>query len=128
MEDGEIALAIDLARDAAGAGPDVPAAAVVVHRLDTGTDYVLVRLGAPGEPGWIAAVEPAARDVMSWAANESGGSNLPASSGVSDDYVWVPSSVSPSPLYPLVRVTTSDGERYRDITGVLHESLTGHRG
>ena len=59
MEDGEIALAIDLARDAAGAGPDVPAAAVVVHRLDTGTDYVLVRLGAPGEPGWIAAVEPA---------------------------------------------------------------------
>lgn len=128
MEDREIASAVELAREAARAGPDVVATTLVVHRMDTGAEYVLVQLGAPGEPGWVAAVDPAADDVMSWAANPSGAPTVPAATASRADYVWAPTAVSPSPLYPLLRLETPCGRQYLDIAGVLHDSLSGHRG
>lgn len=128
MKDSETASAIELARQAVGAAADDPAEPMVVRRLDTAAEYVLVRLGPSGGPGWIAAVDPAARDVMSWAVNSSGGSTVPTVAGAAPDYVWVPSSVSPSPLYPLLRLSTDDGPRFVDITGTIHDHLTGHRG
>ena len=128
MKDSEVASAIELARQVVGAATDVPAEPNVVQRLDTAAEYVLVRLGPSGGPGWIAAVDPAARDVMSWAVNSSGGATVPTVAGAAPDYVWVPSSVSPSPLYPLLRLRTSEGPRFVDITGAVHDHLTGHRG
>ena len=77
MNSADLATAVELARAAAGVGAGTPASTVVVRRLDRDGEYVLVQLGAPGSAGWIAAVNVADNDVMSWAANPSGESTVP---------------------------------------------------
>jgi hypothetical protein len=126
----DLGVAVALARQAVGAPDDLPADAVRVRRLDRDDEYVLVRLGAPGDPGWIAAVNVAAADVMSWAANPSGEPTWPPvpTTGAAPEYVWTPSALSRSPLYPLLRIATADGERYVDLAGRAHEALGDARG
>jgi len=99
MTPADLATAIELAREAAGVSADVPGSAVTVRRLDRDAEYALVFLGAQGGPGWIAAVNVADHDVMSWAENRSGETTLPPGEGA---YVWRPGPDSRSPLYPLL--------------------------
>lgn len=111
MTSTEVDRAVELARRAAGAGPAVPATAVAVDRLDRDGGYLLVRLGRDGEAGWVAAVDVAGQDVMSWAANPSGEPTIPPSSAAGDRYVWAPSGSAGSPLYPLLESTGPEGTR-----------------
>ena len=127
MGPGDLATAVELAREAVGVDARVPATAIVVHRLDRDADYVLVQLGRAGEAGWVAAVDVAGRDVMSWAANPSGEPTAPAPI-TAGDFVWRPSAVSRSPLYPLLRTVTAEGERYVDLAGTVHTELPITRG
>jgi hypothetical protein len=119
VNSADLAAAVELARAAAGVDAETPASTVVVRRLDRGGEYALVRLGAPGSAGWIAAVNVAEHDVMSWAANPSGESTVPEADPAEQgtEYVWRPSGVSRSPLYPLLRLTTDTGERFVDLSG-----------
>ncbi len=133
--DAELERAVARARVAVGAPDDVPARATHVERLDRPTGYVLVDLGAPGSPGWVAAVDPVHDDVLAWAVNASGDPTIPvnppgpASRGEAADHVWWAGGPSRSPLYPLLRVTTPDGVRFRDVTGRWHSAgPTGTRG
>jgi hypothetical protein len=114
--------AIDIARATVGASVQTPARAVRIRRLDRGADYVLVYLGPPGQPGWIAAVEPDAGEVLSWADNRSGASTLPEIPAEADqaEYVWTPGTASRSPLYPLLLVTIDGAPRLRDLAGGTH--------
>ncbi|OJV81508.1 MAG: hypothetical protein BGO37_06095 [Cellulomonas sp. 73-92] len=98
MDGTLVAHAVRLTRTAVGAGEDVPARADVVRRLDRPQEYVLVLLGPPGRPGWLAAVDPAADDVMTWAAVERAEPTVPPGEG---ELVWGPAAGSRSPLYPL---------------------------
>ena len=127
MGPDDLATAAELAREAVGADARVPVSTIVVHRLDRDADYVLVQLGRAGEAGWVAAVDVAGRDVMSWAVNPSGEPTAPAASA-GGDFVWRPSAVSRSPLYPLLRTTTAEGTRYVDLAGTVHTELPITRG
>ena len=98
MDETLVAHAVRLTRTTVGAGEDVPARADVVRRLDRPGEYALVVLGAPDRPGWLAAVDPAADDVMTWAAVERAEATVPPGDG---ELVWAPSAGSRSPLYPL---------------------------
>ncbi|MBN8884923.1 MAG: hypothetical protein J0I77_04345 [Rudaea sp.] len=122
MDTDDLAAAARIARAAVGIGAEVPARTYPVRRLDRDASYVLVLLGLPGAPGWIAAVDAAAQDVMTWAANPSGASTVPAADEALD-LVWQPGSASRSPLYPLHRVNTPDGPRFLDLAGKLHKDL-----
>lgn len=128
--DEALRTAIALTRQAVGAPDDVPGEAVRVTRPGRSAGYVLVRLGAPGAPGWVAAVNVEETDVMTWAANPSGEPTTPQppDDAIGLEYVWAPSVVSRSPLYPLLRIATDDGERYVDLDGRLHEALGDARG
>ena len=136
--DADLDHAVALARRAVGAPDDVPARTTRVERLDHAVGYVLVDLGTPGSPGWVAAVDPVHDDVLAWAVNDRGASTLPdgppgaapsGPGGGAAAHVWWAGGPSRSPLYPLLRVTTADGERYRDLTGGLHPAgPTGTRG
>ena len=135
MDQADLDAAAALARAAVGAADDVPVEALPVRRLDRDASYVLVRLGRPGEPGWIAAVDPAAADVMTWASNPSGASTVPggepgevAGPGVDRELVWRPSAQSRSPLYPLLRLVTPEGERFVDLAGTVSTRLSDTRG
>ena len=128
MKRADIPIAIALARENVGASDALPATAILVRRLDRDAEYVLVQLGAPGEPGWVAAVDPAHDDVMSCAANPSRRSTAPAAPGSGltrgeVEWVWRPSAHSLSPLYPLLRITTDAGEQFVDLAGVVYDSL-----
>ncbi len=109
-------------------GADLPVQALPVQRLDRDESYVLVRLGRQDGPGWIAAVDPLKKDVMTW-AHTSGASTVPrrdtATQGVGDsDLVWQPCLQSMSPLYPVLRVFTRDGEIFVDLSGAVTTTLT----
>jgi hypothetical protein len=127
-----ISPAVRLARQAVGAPDDLPASAVVVRRLDRDGEYVLVQIGRPGEPGWVAAVDPRSEDVMTWAANPSGSTTVPDRPGDAPDgdaeLVWRPGAHSRSPLYPLLRIAAADGDRFVDLAGQVHEPLPDSRG
>ncbi|RIJ71219.1 hypothetical protein D1871_14430 [Nakamurella silvestris] len=128
MTSTEVDRAVELARRATGAGPEVPATAVAVDRLDHDGGYLLVRLGRDGEAGWVAAVDVAVPDVMSWAANPSGEPTIPPSSAPGDRYVWAPSGSAGSPLYPLLESTGPEGTRYRDLSGPVADPRRPRRG
>lgn len=131
MDGSDLTAAVVLARQAVGSPADgLPAEAVVVRRLDRDAEYVLVSLGLPGEPGWVAAVDPASADVMSWAANPSGSTVPSRPAGLEGDatLVWRPSVHSRSPLYPLLRVVGPDGEVFVDLDGRTYDSLGDSRG
>lgn len=134
LVDADLIAATALARQAVGAPDDLPARAVRVRRLDRDAGYVLVDLGAPGTSGWVAAVDPVHDDVMVWAVNASGQPTAPvlpadaAGREPAAEYVWAPSALSRSPLYPLLRIATDAGERYVDLAGVVHEGLGDARG
>lgn len=131
MNRGDIESAIELARQAVGAGRDVPASTVTVRRLDhPDAEYVLVQLGEPRTAGWIAAVDVERHDVMSWATNPSGAPTTPTppKGHREAEYVWKPCAVSRSPLYPLLRITAEDGERFVDLAGRAHVKLADGRG
>jgi hypothetical protein len=119
VTEAQLAQAIEIARATVGTGADTPGRAARVRRLDRDAQYVLVYLGQPDQPGWIAAVEPDTGDVLSWADNRSGASTLPDLPGETQDaeYVWAPSTASRSPLYPLLLVTTDGGRQLRDLAG-----------
>lgn len=122
MDTDDFAAAARIARAALGIDANMAARTYPVRRLDRDASYVLVLLGLPGAPGWIAAVDAAAQDVMSWAANPSGASTVPAADEALD-LVWQPGRASRSPLYPLRRVNTPDGPRFLDLAGKLHVDL-----
>lgn len=128
VKSADITAAIALARATVGAADDVPAVFVPVRRLDRDAEYVLVQLGHPGEPGWVAAIDPAQDEVMTWAANPSGESTAPIRSE-SDrpdgevEWVWRPSAHSRSPLYPILRITTETGELFVDLAGAVYDTL-----
>lgn len=132
MKSADITAAIALARATVGAADDVPAVPFPVRRLDRDAEYVLVQLGHPGEPGWVAAVDPAQDEVMTWAANPSGESTAPTRSA-SDrhrgqfEWVWRPSAHSRSPLYPLLHITTETGELFIDLAGAGYDTLPDAR-
>jgi hypothetical protein len=133
MDQADLDTAAALARAAVGAADDVPAETVPVRRLDRDASYVLVRLGRPGEAGWVAAVDPLASDVMTWARNESGASTVPTEDpeyeGVLDrELVWRPSAQSRSPLYPLLRLVKSGGEVFIDVAGTVATEVSDARG
>ena len=117
MDQATLDGAIALARATVGATTDVPVEALPVRRLDRDTYYVLVRLGRPGWPGWVVAVDPPAREAMTWAANPSGHPTAPQPVG--GELVWWAGGPSRSPLYPLLRRETPDGEVFADLTGVV---------
>jgi hypothetical protein len=130
VDGSDLTAAVALARRAVGSPADgLPAEAVVVRRLDRDAEYVLVSLGLPGEPGWVAAVDPAA-GVMSWAANHSGSTVPSRPAGLTGDamLVWRPSAQSRSPLYPLLRVVGPEGEVFVDLDGRTYGSLGDSRG
>ena len=128
--------AVALVRAAVGAPPEAAARTFGVRRLDRDASYVLVQLGSPGQPGWVAAVDPGAGDVMTWAANPSGRSSVPTvpTTGFEpvgtgeNELVWRPSAASRSPLYPLLRMVTAAGEVFLDLNGTEHHELGGSRG
>ena len=125
--------AVALARAAIGAEPDLPAEAHPVRRLDRDASYVLVRLGNSGEPGWLAAVDTAGREVMTWAMNRTGRSTIPdrpqlAGAATNSELVWQPGMQSRSPLYPLLRLKTDQGALYVDLSGAVWSTLTEGRG
>jgi len=105
-----------------------PAVFVPVRKLDRDAKYVLVRLGRPGEAGWVAAIDPAQDEFMTWAANPSGESTAPTGSasdrsGGEVEWVWRPSAYSKSPLYPILRITTETGELFVDLAGAVYDTL-----
>jgi hypothetical protein len=114
--------AIDVARRATGADPDLPARAELVRRLDRAGHYVLVELGRTAEPGWVAAVALTDRDsgsgpeleLITWARNPSGEPTVHPGPG---ELVWRPSTTAASPLYPLRRMSGTAGGRLVDVTG-----------
>lgn len=128
MRSRDITDAIALARATVGAAEDVPAVPLPVRRLDRDAEYVLVQLGHPGEPGWVAAIDPAHDEVMTWAANPSGEPTAPTRAA-SDrprgevEWVWRPSAHSRSPLYPLLHITTETGELFIDLAGAVYDTL-----
>lgn len=124
----DLARAVELAREATGADREVPADAVVVHRPDRTDDYALVTIGRAGESGWVAAVDPAGGEVMSWAENPSGEPTVPPLTGPADGYVWAPGVRSRSPLYPLLRTSGPDGEHYVDLAGRVPDPWPRGRG
>ncbi len=127
-----MAAAVALARATVGVDESVPATTFPVRRLDRDTTYVLVQIGRLHEPGWSVAVDVDRHEVMTWAANASGESTVPTqrppdlSSGEAE-WVWRPSRSSASPLYPLLRVSTDDGERFIDLAGVVSTTLSDGR-
>ena len=128
MKSADITAAIALARATVGAADDVPAVFFRVRRLDRDAEYVLVQLGHPGKPGWLAAIDPAQDEVMTWAANPSGESTAPTRSdsdrsGGEVEWVWRPSAYSRSPLYPILRITTETGELFVDLAGAVYDTL-----
>lgn len=130
MDGSDVTAAVVLARQAVGSPADgLPAEAAVVRRLDRDAEYVLISLGHPGEPGWVAAVDPST-GVMSWAAILSGTTVPSRPAGLTGDatLVWRPSVLSRSPLYPLLRVAGPDGEVFVDLDGRTHGSLGDSRG
>lgn len=132
MKDSDLEAAIVLARATVGADESVPAKTFPVRRLDRDSTYVLVQLGQPDEPGWLAAVDIDQRDVMTWAENESGESTVPTrrapdlSSGEAE-LVWRPSRSSPSPLYPLLRISNDEGEWFIDLAGAVSGQVSDGR-
>jgi hypothetical protein len=126
VQQADIDTAVALARAAVGAPNDVPAEALPVRRLDRDACYVLVRLGRGGEPGWLAAVDPSAEDVLTWARNPTGEPTVPSTS--EGELVWRPSKHSRSPLYPLLRTSTPDGEMFIDLSGTRWTALPDSRG
>ena len=87
-----------------------------------------MQLGHPGEPAWVAAVDPAQDEVMTWAANPSGESTAPTRSDSrrpDGEVEWVrrPSAHSRSPLYPILRITTETGELFVDLAGAVYATL-----
>ena len=128
MKSADIIAAIALARATVGAADDVPALPFPVRRLDRDAEYVLVQLGHPGAPGWVAAIDPAQGEVMTWAANPSGESTAPTRSASGRDrgqgeWVWRPSAHSRSPLYPLLHITTEKEELFIDLAGAVYDTL-----
>ena len=132
MEDSDVEAAVELARATVGVDESVPAEVFPVRRLDRDNTYVLVQLGRPGEPGWVAAVDLDHSDVMTWAANASGESTIPTqrppelASG-DTELVWRPSRSSPSPLYPLLRISNDEGEWFIDLAGEVSTTLSDGR-
>ena len=122
MTEAGVARAIGIARTTIGVSAEAPARAVQVRRLDRDGAYVIVYLGQPNQPGWIAAVDLGTDDVMSWADNRSGASTLPEVPADADhaEYVWAPGVASRSPLYPLLLVSTGDVHQLRDLSGGSH--------
>jgi hypothetical protein len=115
--------AIDLARATVGVSVETPARAARIRRLDRDSaHYVIVYLGPPDQPGWIAAVEPDTGEVLSWTENRSGASTLPEVPAEADsaEYVWAPGVASRSPLYPLLLISTGGQRRLRDLAGATH--------
>jgi hypothetical protein len=76
METPDFDAAVALAREAIGVTGIAPAITRSVRRLDCDGRYVLVHLGASGQPGWIAAVDVDSKSVMSWVSNPQGRSSL----------------------------------------------------
>ncbi len=133
MRTEDVDAAVALARATVGADAHLPASGIPVRRLDRDAEYVLVLLGRPGEPGWVAAVDPAHDEVMTWAANPSGESTAPGLPEADrpageTEWVWRPSALSRSPLYPLLRIATETGEVFVDLSGTMHASLADGRG
>ena len=132
MEDRDVEAAVALARATVGVDESVPAEAFPVRRLDCDNTYVLVQLGQSGEPGWVAAVDVDHGDVMTWAANATGESTIPTHrpptlSEREAELVWRPSRSSPSPLYPLLRVSNDEGEWFIDLAGDVSTTLSDGR-
>lgn len=118
------------ARSAVDADARTPAAGVRVRRLDRDGWYLLIQVGRPGEPGWVVAVDPVRELVMTCAVNASGRSHLPGppDPDAPAEYVWAPSASSPSPLFPLLRQETPQGQVFLDITGARFTELRDTRG
>lgn len=132
MKDADVEAAVTLARATVGVDESVPAKTFPVRRLDRDSTYVLVQLGEPEQPGWVVAVDVDQREVMTWAANESGESMVPTSrppalSAGEPEWVWRPSRSSPSPLYPLQRISNSEGEWFIDLAGVVSTTISDGR-
>ena len=132
MEDRDVEAAVELARATIGVDESVPAEAFPVRRLDRDNTYVLVRFGRPGEPGWVAAVDLHQSDVMTWAATASGESTVPTQRPPTlpegeAELVWRPSRLSPSPLYPLLRISSDEGEWFIDLAGEVSTALSDGR-
>jgi hypothetical protein len=117
--------AIALARTATGAPADSPAHTDPVRRLDRDAPYVLVRLGPEGGPGWLAAVDLATGEVLTWAANPSGHTTAPPGQG---ELVWRPSTQSRSMLYPLRLIDEPSGRTFVDLAGRHWTTLSDARG
>lgn len=133
MRQADLDAAVALARAAVGAQEALPADAWPVRRLDRDAYYVLVRLARAGEPGWLAAVDPGTGDVMTWAANMTGSTTVPALPPNLEvvgnrELVWRPSLQSRSPLYPLLRLETSRGQVFVDLSGRICSDLSNGRG
>ncbi len=127
-----MAAAVALARATVGVDESLPATTFPVRRLDRDSTYALVQIGAPGEPGWVVAVDVDQGEVMTWAANATGAPTVPTRrppdlSEAGAEWVWRPSRSSASPLYPLLRVSTEDGERFIDLAGVVSTTLSDGR-
>jgi transposase len=132
MEDTDVETAVALARETVGVDKSVPAKSFRVRRLDRDNTYVLVQLGQPEEPGWVVAVDVDQRDVMTWAENESGESTVPtrrppALASGEAEWVWRPSRSSPSPLYPLLRISNDEEEWFMDLAGEVSTTLSDGR-
>lgn len=132
MRDSDLDAAVALARTTVGAGESVPASSVPVRRMDRDSTYVLVQLGRPGHPGWVAAVDVERGEVMTWAANESGHSTVPTErpehlASAHAELVWRPSRASRSVLYPLLRLSNDDGEWFVDLAGTVSPTLADGR-
>jgi hypothetical protein len=132
MEEGDLEAAVALARAAVGVDESVPAKTFPVRRLDRDSTYVLVQLGQPEQPGWVVAVDVDHRDVMTWAANASGESTVPTSRPPAlapgkAEWVWRPSRSSASPLYPLLRIASDEGESFIDLDGTVSTTLSDGR-
>ena len=132
MEDSDVEAAVALARATVGVDESVPAKTFPVRRLDRDSTYVVVQLGQPDEPGWVAAVDVDQQDVMTWATNESGASTVPTSRPPSlasgeAEWVWRPSRSSPSPLYPSLRISNDEGEWFVDLAGAMSTTLSDGR-
>jgi len=125
--------AVQKAREALKLEPSVWGRAWRVRRMDRpGEAYYLVELGAPLATLGVATVDVGSGEVGVYASLPGVGSHVNvdgalaaelAGGGESAELVWMPCSLSRSPLYPFWEVKTGIGTTYVDFERRVVEGI-----
>lgn len=133
--------AASIAREFFKFGNDVPASVYFVNNLQNqGKDYFLVIFGGQNASVAIAAVDSNTGEMKNFAMLTGKTAHLRISKDIAYklanadtnseiEMVWLPCSLSRSPLYPIWKINSVNGVRYVNQEGVVANSLeSGMRG